>query len=348
MSAINPQNLLDQLVGELGGIERKRLDDNRWFEFGDGDHLVLRDRPMGFLDCVWEALARLFTNKLSRLEEKFVWITDQVEQYLSVEGDQKRLGAFLNRYTESLNEIFRCATRMQEAGRISVQTMNALRARARFGDMVRMNIETQLVSGREVRAYERVAYLSFSSEVRGDLDIQFPENSGVPDLALRYGKTAECEIPNLRGDQLAIDLSIHKQCGIGVHRPGIYEISLRADGLFDYKRQGDSQYFEASFLNQTAGRVSAMFEMRIEDGKETISPGNRMPAVLEPSTKSEPVSLPFKGGQDMFTFFTEYMPATQVVRLGCKSALYEITIGADGRLTGRATPIQAQNRSSQR
>lgn len=132
----NPAILNQQLEAELQGINAKTCTDNLWFEVDDNAQLILRERPLDCLAIIWEFLVRLFTDKLTRLEQKFESITLHVAEYLRVENDPQRLGEFLNRHTLAINELYRCAAKMQRAHRISQDVLNHMQAHPEINDLV--------------------------------------------------------------------------------------------------------------------------------------------------------------------------------------------------------------------
>ena len=157
----NPQHLHANLLQELGGIEAKETSDSRWFEMDGDDHLSLRERPVDFLSCIWECLVRLFTDKLPRLEQKFMSISDRVEEYLEAENDETRLAEFLNRFTIPLNELYRCAARMQQAQRISEDAVAHLQSKPHIRDYMITEIDphrTVELRGRRYHPYLRSVF----------------------------------------------------------------------------------------------------------------------------------------------------------------------------------------------
>src|ERR1700722_2541369 len=113
---------------ELEGIKNKRFLDDKHFGFDAGGYLVLHERPLDWLSQIWEFIVRLFTNKLPSLEGKITQISTQVEHYLMHEQDEIRLNEFLGKFTPAINELHRCAARMQGANLISRQVVQHLLA----------------------------------------------------------------------------------------------------------------------------------------------------------------------------------------------------------------------------
>lgn len=331
-------NLHNNLVQELNAIAPKRLDDNLWFDFGAEDRLILRPRPLGFLACLWELLARFFTSKLSRLENKFVWITAEVEAYLAQENDQGRLGLFLNTHTESLNEIFRCAMKMQQAGRISQEAVDEMEQKALVRSYVLMPRDETARRGEGEDPYLHLARLHLTNESTAQVEFHFPENYRLQNVNLETGVHHLQDVPVL-GEMLEISALIQKIHPVGKLDSGIYRASFLPGGKWENVKVEEASDIQISFCNRTAGAMTVQALIQQEDGRDTVAGKAVLGAPLQPQTESLRVKIPCKAKTDL-SFITGYSPQPYSIRLGCKIGEYSVTINEDGEFVSRVVSKQ--------
>ncbi len=171
----DPQPLRQRLETELHGIENKRMGDERWYEV-EGDRLVLHERPRDWWALFCKFLRRLFTSELSTIERKFESITQLVEDYLDAENNPNDLSQFLLRYTLAINELYRCAARMQQARRISENALTHMRAHPKTERLIiteQDSTQTIRVGGRAYHPYRFMCGVTLRTDLPGQQKVRF-------------------------------------------------------------------------------------------------------------------------------------------------------------------------------
>jgi hypothetical protein len=321
------QQIHDALSAQLDSIVTKRIGDNRWFELGENDSLVVVDRPLGFLAQIWEALARIFTSKLARLEQKFVWIGERVEEYLSAElndgRNEDRLGLFLAKYTEAINEIYRCASRMQQADRISQQGIENLRGRARVMRDVYMEPQRGV--------YPRLASVKIVNRNPNPVEFIFPdefETADTRELQVREGLGKEFRIEP-RGVPLQISTLVRQTHELP-YLPGKCIVDLLANGEIETQRNENEQapHLEMNFVNN--GETD--LQVGCQAGEWDIhAHGTKAGVIFTPAL--------LENAEDRTILLTTTRHGPQATfNLGCKIAKYVFEIDAEGRASTRISP----------
>lgn len=100
----------------LNNIQTKRIDDGKWIRLAADGTFELTDRANNCWTRVVEWFKRIFTNETLQLSVAITNLSIQVERYLTIENESGKRSAFLYKYTGAINEIFRCAAKMRNAG----------------------------------------------------------------------------------------------------------------------------------------------------------------------------------------------------------------------------------------
>lgn len=114
------------LQAELTPIQDKQSVDDKWFEVGSNGKLFLRNKPydgrrmdtsfcsrvLNCLNKVKECLRRLFSNPYPILEKKIQSLTQQINEYLTLEDDPKRRSEFLDQYGPAVSQLIDSAAKL--------------------------------------------------------------------------------------------------------------------------------------------------------------------------------------------------------------------------------------------
>lgn len=341
-----PQELFTNLVDELRGIEAKETTDARWFELGEDDRLTLRARPLDFLSLIWEFLERIFTSKLVRLEQKFESISDQVEEYLNAETDERRLGEFLNRFTIPMNELYRCAGRMQQAQRISENALAHLQTKARICDYMIAEIDPHRrveLRGREYNPYLRSVVFAVENTIP-NYSVVFNCSEGhrlqdfLRDRVVRKERVSQCFSADDRLIEIFAEVTSQRRLALprDLSHTITLDSNLVASEISQKIVQGTVRELKFQNLNDKTMRIKIH---GWESGVGEFSLG-----VMEKRN----ITLPNDFPADKMDYSITYQTAPKSLFFGCKIARYTMGVNQRGDLDSEIVPMHVRDRTQPR
>ncbi len=344
----------EALVVNLDRIRNKNIGDNFWFELDAEGDFELRPRPApatDWLSRIWLCVSKIFeaivcwmTGEPSALEQKFIWISDQVEAYLEelcLNRNERELGNFLNSYTTAMSELYRCAARMVTTEKISQNTLDHLRGKARIQDYMVMEIDENgrvNIDGREYHPYRQNGQL-WVMNVREKTHAKFHcsepiFSAGLQNLSLSPDKGSVKEktiafSQSVRGTRIRAEVNYRVTLGRVDKFAYDFLISSNVDFSHTHKKLNMHQQRRIMFENQNDKPVS----INIRD----VAP-ERGQLELVPQTKKD---FPFPGTytHENVSFSVTYLTAEQTVGFNCKLARYRARINESGELTLRVIPM---------
>lgn len=107
-----------RLEGKLRPVQNARFAAAEWIDFDHAGNVLLNNRPVTFLEWVWEILARLFTSKYERIDRELRVLTSEVNDYFTHENNPARRASFQMQFSRPIFEICRYAEKLARRGKV--------------------------------------------------------------------------------------------------------------------------------------------------------------------------------------------------------------------------------------
>ncbi len=333
-------NLHDSLVEKLRDVYDQRID-NRWVNFDAEGRLSIHERPLEFLEIVWEMLVRLFTCKYERIEREICLLTGHVNDYLVHERNGDRLAEFQRDFSPIIVDLCRCAHKLARVGKIHRDVVSMhIPAKWKMEQLI-----TPYAHAGLPRQYKFHGLLSFGNEMKG-AKVRFQiegrgeeELTGIthlerheiePQGTLHFDVKATGTPIFLRADLIAEhNLLVKKSARIEIQRQGA--LSARMESVPGQEA--------VSFLNASEHSIF-ISDFRVggepaEVGQLSIAPGQ---------TGSFGSHVHDREGSDIESISFHTICSQRIpLKIGCNQARYFIKINQDGNLVMNTTPLMVDH-----
>ncbi|MFI5334377.1 MAG: hypothetical protein ACHQT8_04320 [Chlamydiales bacterium] len=341
------------LTRNLNAIQTKNVGDSQWFVL-HGEDLALARRPVrgNCLYRIWLCISRVLerivfwaTGRPPLLEQRFISLFTQIEQHLGAlmqTQNQAGLALFLNTYTTAINEIFRCATRMQQAGKISERTLNNLRSHERIQNYIITNINERLtvrVGAREYHPYGRIVEFRATNKLP-DSTISFraPEHEINQKLSKRkfvFGSNATTAWNIFQSTdetmRFCADVTVKRDLEVDGNS---YAVFVGGEKIRKVRME-ESKTEDRGF----ASRIFRFHNQSRQNMRVSIPELMKPGGVIVPSGQT--VDVPVKSNCGWVTATAIYTLEQQFT-FGCKLARYEVAVNELGGLTSQIVPFRTE------